>query len=332
MKPPPFESASGARFIVASAATRALLAEAERVARFDVPVLIEGETGSGKELLARFLHDRSPRRTGPLVAVNCAAIPDPLLESELFGHARGAFTGAHRERAGLVEAASGGTLFLDEVADLSPRGQSLLLRAIQEREFRRVGETKTRRSDFRLLAAAQRPLAELAVACAFRTDLLYRLQVVRLRIPPLRERVGELPTLARALLARLAARHRLPAPELEPTAIERLSGHDWPGNVRELESALAAALVRRPGAARLGSEAFDGVVASPDGGSPDLRDDDPLSRLLALRRLAVARRAFERLLVLSALERAAGNRSRAARELGITRQGLARVLRRVGIG
>ena len=332
MSPPGSRSVAPDGFIAASPATRALLAEAERVARFDVPVLIEGETGSGKELLARFLHDRSPRRKGPLVAVNSAAMPDSLLEAELFGHARGAFTGAHRERAGLVEAASGGTLFLDEVAELSPRGQSLLLRTIQEREFRRVGETRTRRSDFRLIAAAQRPLAELSAEGGFRKDLLYRLQVVRLRIPPLRERLDELPALARALLGRQAGRYRFPTPDLDPRALARLARHDWPGNVRELGSALAAALIRRPGAARLGAGAFDGLVPSAEASSPDPGDSDALARLLALRRLAVARRAFERLLVLRALERASGNRTRAARDLGITRQGLARVLRRVGIG
>ena len=225
---------------------RALLEEAGRIAHFDVPVLIEGETGSGKELIARYLHARSRRRRQPLVAVNCGALPDELLEAEFFGHARGAFTGADSARPGLLEAADGGTLFLDEVGEMSPRGQGLLLRALQEREFRRVGEIRLRRSDFRLVAATHRPLAELAAAGRFRSDLFYRLSVVRLRLPPLRERKDEFPELAAALLSRLAKRHGLPLPRLSDEALAVLARRDWPGNVRELESVLAGALLRQP--------------------------------------------------------------------------------------
>lgn len=321
----------GTGFVSASPRTEALLRDAARFARFDVPVLIEGETGTGKELLARFVHEASPRREGPLVAVNSAAIPDGLFEAELFGHARGAFTGAHAARPGLLEAAHRGTLFLDEVADLSPKGQTLLLRAIQEREFRRVGEIRPRRSDFRVVAAAQRPLAGCVAGGAFRPDLFYRLQVVRLALPPLRERPEEIPALARALLARLARRYRLPAPRLAEAAVERLAAQDWPGNVRELESSLAAALLRRSAAScpgfRLEAQDFDAVLPASGAG-----ESETLARLLARRRLRAARLAFERVLVLRALERAAGNRARAARELGLTRQGLARVLRRVRTG
>ena len=312
---------------------RALLADAERVARFDVPVLIEGETGSGKELLARFLHDRSPRRTRALVAVNCAAIPDGLLESEFFGHARGAFTGADAARPGLLEAADGGTLFLDEVGELSPRGQSLLLRALQEREYRRVGEPRLRRSDFRLLAATHRPLAELAAGGRFRSDLYYRLRVVRLRVPPLRDRREELPELAAALLRRLARRFRLAAPRLSQGALDRLARHDWPGNVRELESVLAGVLLRHPDTPLLGPETVAGPLPAP----PESRDrpgepaPEGLLPMLELRRLAAAREALERFLILRALARAAGSRARAARELGISRQGLWQKLRRYGI-
>ena len=233
--------------VAASAAMRSLLDEAARVARFDVPVLIEGETGSGKELLARYVHGRSARRDRPLVAVNCGALPDGLLEAEFFGHARGAFTGAESARPGLVEAANGGTLFLDEVGELSPHGQATLLRVLQEREFRRVGETRTRRSDFRLIAATHRPLAELAAAGEFRRDLFYRLRVVRLPLPPLRERRSEIPELAATLLTRLARRHRLAPARLSADALEALVRRDWPGNVRELESVLAEALMRQPG-------------------------------------------------------------------------------------
>lgn len=323
-------SRAQAGFFAGSPAMRALLEEAGRVARFDVPVLIEGETGSGKELLARYLHSRSPRRARALVAVNCGALPDGLLEAEFFGHARGAFTGAESARPGLLEAADGGILFLDEVGELSPRGQALLLRALQEREFRRVGEVRVRRSDFRLLAATHRPLAELAAAGQFRADLFYRLRVVRLRLPPLRERKSEIPELAAALLSRLARRHGLQSPRLSGECLEMLQRRQWPGNVRELESILAGALLRHPEAPALGPE----MLAEPDSGGGISAEavSDPLLAILEVRRLAAARAAFERLLLLRALRRAAGSRTRAAHELGISRQGLWQKLRRHGIG
>ena len=321
---------SGAELIAASPATRALLEEAGRIARFDVPVLIEGETGSGKELLARYVHDRSPRRGRPLVAVNCGALPDGLLEAEFFGHARGAFTGADAARPGLLEAADGGTLFLDEVGELSPHGQALLLRALQDREFRRVGEIRVRRSDFRLIAATHRPLAELAAAEAFRRDLFYRLGVVRLRLPPLRERRAEIPELAAALVTRLARRYGLPSPRLSEDALEVLARRDWPGNVRELESALAGAILRRPRAPMIGPEMLEETPPCAGAGSGSSAPD-PLLAALEIRRLAAARAAFERLLLLRALRRAAGSRVRAARDLGISRQSLWQKLRRHGI-
>ena len=318
-----------AGLVAASAAMRSLLEEAARVARFDVPVLIEGETGSGKELLARYVHGRSPRRDRPLVAVNCGALPDGLLEAEFFGHARGAFTGAESARAGLLEAADGGTLFLDEVGELSPGGQATLLRVLQEREFRRIGETRVRRSDFRLIAATHRPLAELAAAREFRRDLFYRLRVVRLCLPPLRERRAEIPELAAALLARLARRHRLAPARLSADALEALVRRDWPGNVRELESVLAEALMRRPGIRVIGPELVAGEGGETSGPAPAA--PDPLHAVMEIRRLALARAAFERLVLLRALRRAAGSRVRAARELGISRQSLWQKLRRHGI-
>lgn len=338
---------------------RALLREAERVAPFDAPVLIEGETGSGKELLARFVHDRSARRGRPLVAVNCAAIPDELLEAEFFGHARGAFTGAAASRPGLVEAADGGSLFLDEVGELSPRAQSLLLRVLQEREYRRVGEVRLRRSDFRLIAATHRHLGERAAAGEFRSDLFYRLCVVRLELPPLRERRDELGAIAEALLARLARHFRVPPPQLSEGALVTLAAREWPGNIRELESSLAGAILRHPGvrvieSAMLGSSgaAAGGAAPAAHAAAPPTpaepaaeRPGEPgpeppgessaepsaLAPLIEMRRLAVAAAAFERLVLLHALRRTAGSRVRAARELGITRQGLWRKLRRHGI-
>lgn len=343
---------------------RALLEEAARVAPFDAPILIEGETGSGKELLARFVHDRSARRGRPLVAVNCAAVPDELLEAEFFGHARGAFTGAAASRPGLVEAADGGTLFLDEVGELSPRAQSLLLRVLQEREYRRVGEVRLRRSDFRLVAATHRRLGERAAAGEFRSDLFYRLCVVRLELPPLRERRDELRAIGEALLARLGRRFRVPAPRLSEDALAALAALDWPGNIRELESALAGAMLRHPGVSVLRAEMFREIAAAaaPTNGSAEADAPAPaaadapaeaptdaptevpnesatvpatesaaLGPLMEMRRLAVAAAAFERLVLLHALRRTAGSRVRAARELGITRQGLWRKLRRHGI-
>ena len=324
--PEPKHLAAG--LVAASTAMRALLEEAARVARFDVPVLIEGETGSGKELLARYVHGRSPRRDRPLVAVNCGALPDGLLEAEFFGHARGAFTGAESARPGLLEAADGGTLFLDEVGELSPQGQATLLRVLQEREFRRIGEIRVRRSDFRLIAATHRPLAELAAAQQFRQDLFYRLRVVRLRLPPLRERRSEIPELAAALLARLARRHRLAPARLSADALEALVRRDWPGNVRELESVLAEALMRR-GTRVIGPEMVAG--GGPETAGPAAAVPDPLHAVMEIRRLALARAAFERLVLLRALRRASGSRVRAARELGISRQSLWQKLRRHGI-
>ena len=319
-----------AGLVAGSAAMRQLLREARRIARFDVPVLIEGETGSGKELLARYLHDGSPRRGRALVAVNCGAIPDELLEAEFFGHARGAFTGAESARPGLLEAADGGTLFLDEVGELSARGQTLLLRALQQREFRRVGETRVRRSDFRLVAATHRPLSDLVAAGRFRADLFYRLRVVRLRLPPLRDRRPEIPQLARVLLARLARRHGLALPRLSDDALEVLVRRNWPGNVRELESVLAEALLRRPDAGVIGPEMVAGT--GPEHPGPATEGSGPVVSVLEIRRLALARAAFERLVLLRALRRAAGHRARAARELGISRQSLWQKLRRHGIG
>ncbi len=308
---------------------RTLLLEAGRAARFDVPVLIEGETGSGKELLARYVHDQSPRRQRSLVPVNCAAVPDELLEAEFFGHVRGAFTGAESARPGLLEAADGGTLFLDEVGELSPRGQGLLLRALQEREFRRVGETRLRRADFRLVAATHRPLADLAANGGFRSDLFYRLGVIRLRLPALRERRSEIPELAATLLMRLARRHRLRLPRLSSEALEALASRDWPGNVRELESVLAGALLRQPDVRVIGPEMV-AVPEPPPRGSGET-PAEPLLSVLEIRRLVAARAAFERIVLLRALRRTAGSRARAARELGISRQALWQKLRRHGI-
>ncbi len=219
---------------------------ARRVAKVDSTVLITGESGAGKERIARLVHDESTRASGPFIAVNCGAITETLLESELFGHARGAFTGATHDRPGLFEAASSGTLLLDEVGEVSPGMQVKLLRALQEREIRRVGENKSRKVDVRVLAATNRDLAQGVAGGAFRQDLYYRLKVVDLRVPALRERREDVLPLARVLLADAAARMKRKIGGLAPAAGDQLLRYDWPGNVRELENAMerAVALAR----------------------------------------------------------------------------------------
>jgi DNA-binding NtrC family response regulator len=232
--------------IAKSAAMQRMVELARRVARVDSTVIITGESGAGKERIARMVHDDSPRATGPFIAVNCGAITETLLESELFGHKRGAFTGATHDRPGLFEAASGGTLFLDEIGEVSAAMQVKLLRVLQEREIRRVGENISRAVDVRVLAATNQSLADEVAAGRFRQDLYYRLKVVELAVPPLRERPEDILPLARVLLADAALRMNLKIVGFSPEVADQLLRHPWPGNVRELENAMerAAALSR----------------------------------------------------------------------------------------
>ena len=288
-----------------------------RAADAPYPVLVQAESGAGKELVARAIHRAGTRRTRPFCALNCAALPDDLMEAELFGHTRGAFTGAVAERRGLFEEADGGVLFLDEVGELSPRGQAKLLRVIQEGEIRRIGETVPRRVDVRLIAATNRLLDQEVEAGRFRRDLWYRLDVIRIVVPPLRERPEDVPVLAAGFWRRAAERVGSRAVLSEAT-MAALARYDWPGNVRELQNVLAALAVDAPRRGVVGPSSLPATlarVATPAHGAT----------------LQQARRVFDTRFVREALVRAGGHRGRAAAELGVTRQGLAKLMDRLGV-
>jgi two-component system response regulator HydG len=296
-----------------SEATIALRRAAERAASAPFPVLIEGESGVGKELVARAIHRGSARRGRRFSAVNCAALADDLLDAELFGHARGAFTGAIAERAGLFEESDGGTLFLDEVADLSARGQAKLLRAVQEGEVRRIGENAARRVDVRLVAATNRRLDDEVARGAFRRDLFYRLNVLHLDVRPLRERAEDIAVLAAHFWQRALERTGGRA-TLAPATLAALARYDWPGNVRELQNVLSALAVSALRRGSVGPACLPAVIACAETRGETLDQ---------------ARRVFERRFVRAALARAGGHRGRAAAALGLSRQGLAKLLARL---
>jgi len=241
-----------------------------RVARSDAVVLLTGESGTGKEVLARNIHSLSERRGAPFLAVNCASLPEGLVESELFGHERGAFTGAHRREIGLFEAATGGTLFLDEIAELKADLQAKLLRALEEGEIRRVGGKENIRVDVRIVAATNRDLEEEVRAGRFRADLFYRLNIFRLRLPPLRERASDIPLLAQHFLEKHGGRGNPPVREIAPEAMRRLVRYAWPGNIRELSSVIERAVVLAENGlitpAELPPEVLEEAAPSP--GSP----------------------------------------------------------------
>ncbi|HET9193959.1 MAG TPA: sigma 54-interacting transcriptional regulator [Vicinamibacterales bacterium] len=287
-----------------------------RAAAAPFSVLIEGESGVGKELVARAIHHLSPRRSRRFCDVNCAAVPDDLFESELFGHARGAFSGAVHDRAGLVEEADGGTLFLDEVADLSARAQAKLLRVVQQQEVRRVGETFSRKVDVRFVSAANRDLRREGEEGRFRQDLLYRLEVIRIRIPPLRERPEDVAPLVRHFWTAASARVNTAA-TLSHGVLAALARYHWPGNVRELQNVMAALAVEAPTRGQVRASLLPAVITG--------------ATTVTAARLSTARLQWERRFVEVALARAGGNRSRAARDLGLTRQGLLKALERLGL-
>jgi transcriptional regulator with PAS, ATPase and Fis domain len=296
-----------------SPAMRRVMAIAARIARSDSTVLITGETGVGKERLARWLHRASPRAVHPFVAVNCGAVAETLLDSELFGHVRGAFTGAQHDRRGLFEEADRGTLFLDEVGDVPGPMQVKLLRVLEERDIRRVGDSKTRPIDVRIMSATHRDLRHEVIAHRFREDLFYRLTVIDLHIPPLRERPEDLRTLAQVFLARTATKLRRPSLSYAPPVWERFLTYAWPGNIRELAHAIERACAVAAGPQIELEDLPAAVRFAPV--SPALPSETPLRRLTREHVDAV-------------LARYQGHRGAAAKALGISRSTLYRILRR----
>ncbi len=305
--------------IAADPLMQATIRRAEQIAAAEASVLITGESGTGKEVLARHIHRRSRRAGGPFVALNCAAIPEALLESELFGHEKGAFSGAMARRIGKFEAAEGGTLLLDEIGELDIRLQAKLLRAVQEREIDRVGGARPVRINVRILAATNRNLAAEAAQGRFREDLLFRLDVVSLRIPPLRERRGDIAPLAHAFARRYAEINGLPPRSFTPHALQRLCAHAWRGNVRELENAVHRAVLLASGDA-IGAEAIE-LHADTDPPAATA----PGEGVAGLVGRSVAE--VERDLILHTLRHTAGNRTHAATILGISIRALRNKLR-----
>jgi transcriptional regulator with PAS, ATPase and Fis domain len=302
------EGRMGSNPVGVSAGWREVIARATKVAVTDATTCLQGESGTGKEVVARFIHQWSPRRRGPFVAINCAALPDQLLESELFGFERGAFTGAQQSKPGLIEMASGGVLFLDEVTEMAPAAQAKFLRVLQEREFLRLGGTRPVRVDVRVIAATNRNLEEAVAHGDFRADLYYRLNVFDILIPPLRERPDDILPLADSFLRELPG-----APALTTEAGEALCRYDWPGNVRELRNVLERAAI-----------VSDGGVIGVEHLSLKTRSD--ASRLPSTDLGALERQAVEQ-----AMRETGGNKMRAAKTLGISRMQLYGRLRKFGL-
>jgi two-component system response regulator HydG len=309
------EGARG-RIIGRAPPMRRLFELIERVAPTRATVLVTGETGTGKELVARAVHELSDRARRPFIAVNCSALPETLLESELFGHLKGAFTGAVAGRRGLFEEAAGGTLFLDEVATISPAIQVKLLRVLQERKVQRVGGGGALPVDFRLVAACNVRLEDEVEAGRFREDLFYRLHVFPLEVPPLRERPSDIPLLAEHFRRRVGREHGVEPPEISPEAMARMTAYAWPGNVRELENFVERSVILHAGAATLPFEPPRGARAEPE---------RELAGRARQERWTLER--LEREHILRVLEDTAGNQVRAAELLGIDRRTLHRKLR-----
>jgi DNA-binding NtrC family response regulator len=297
-----FEAPGEAPIVGRHPRLRAALRLLERVAPTHSTVLLTGESGTGKELFARALHALSKRAAGPFVAVNCAAIPETLVETELFGHEKGAFTGASRRRSGRFELARGGTLFLDEIGELPPAVQAKVLRVLDDGSFERVGGGETLAADVRVVAATNRDLRAMVGEGGFRSDLLYRLEIFPIALPSLAERASDIPLLAGHLLGELAGRHRVEPPALDRAAVQRLESAAWPGNVRQLANVLERAVILHPGG-RLGAREIEALISAAGGA------DDEAARVRA------------------ALAAADGDRRRAAAALGISYRTLLRRIR-----
>jgi DNA-binding NtrC family response regulator len=326
----------GARRLVGeSPAAKRLLEEIRRVAPYKTNVLITGESGTGKELVARTIHALSPRAGGPWVAINCSAIPRDLMESELFGYVKGAFTGATASRPGRLEQAEGGTLFLDEIGDLDLALQAKLLRVLQEREYSPVGSNETRTADVRIVAASNRDLKSLVRQGRFREDLFYRLDVYNIVVPPLRDRKEDIPFLAQAFLQELAAETRKPVAGFAPEVLERFQHYDWPGNVRELRNVIERALLSCRGE-RITVEDLPASLAAavlPGGGTgleglQDVPDSAPAEGRFDLDAWLAT---LERRAILRALEECGGVQAKAARRLGISERSLWHRIKKLGI-
>ncbi|MCH8890001.1 MAG: sigma-54-dependent Fis family transcriptional regulator, partial [Myxococcales bacterium] len=305
-----------------SLALRSALDLAKRVAPTRSTVLITGETGTGKELIAGLIHRASPRAEGPLVKVNCAALPETLLESELFGHERGAFTGADRQRIGRFEEANGGTLFLDEVGDTSRATQAKLLRVLQEQRFHRLGGSKLLRTDARIISATNHDLGARIAEGEFREDLYFRLNVIRIHLPPLRERPEDLVDLAHHFLRELGAEMRHSIRGFTEAALAKIRSHDWPGNVRELHNTLERAVLMAEGP-RIDAEDLSILAGRSAGGGRSWRRELPAE--------GISLRDVERELVIEALERTGYVQKDAAKLIGVSRRKLNYMIQKMGI-
>lgn len=306
---------------------RALYGLLERAAELDITVLITGETGTGKELVARAIHHHGPRKARPFVAINCGALPSELIESELFGHARGAFTGAVETKAGLFEAASGGTIFLDEIGELPLAVQVKLNRTLQEKEVRRVGDAVARPIDSRVIAATHRDLKAEVAAGRFREDLYYRLNVFPVHLPPLRERKEDIPALAMHFIQKAAKAYRQPVDGFEPDALRALTGYAWPGNVRQLEHAIERAVAIATGP-RVGMDALPQEIT---GGQQGTLPADLLVKMPFREAVDLARDRASRDYLIALMREFGGNVTRAAERAGMERESLHRLLKRYGL-
>ncbi len=319
----------GQAVVVRAESMQKILSLAARVAQTNMSVLVLGETGSGKEIIARAIHERSNRRTGAFLGLNCAALTEALLESELFGHERGAFTGAHAAKIGLFEKAAGGTVFLDEIGDMSLAIQAKLLRVFEERNVLRLGSLEARPIDVRFVTATNKNLAAEVAAGRFRKDFLFRLSGVTLHVPPLRERLAEIEPLAALFLARAAREGGRALPAISPDALEKLTGHPWPGNIRELKHVMERALLMSEGG-QIEARHIELLPTHPDAHEPGPDDSTKTELALRVRPPASSLKgeldSLERTRIVEALEKAGGNQTRAAELLGIPRRTFLRKL------